>query len=238
MRELIPGREAQPRDARDQPAVLVPGQIRSVAEWQAMGSSRPGRRGYLCVLAFIAAAPSTSVAVAEAFGYQRQYARELLRRMGELGMAHQVGTERTGRAGPAVPLWTYGRGEILRKGARSRDNWPELVQLAAVLRLLDEGEGLRVRELHEASGSAMGDLRDLLATGKALRLMRIVDWDVPSNPQGGGAPVACWGLGSERDAPRPKPTAKPEIQRRKRQAASARAMTLQVIAALTAGETA
>lgn len=214
---------------------MAPGQARAVRTWRALRSPRLGLRGYLCVLGFIAAKPATALDVSAAFGCGRQVARELLKRMGELGLAHQAGQQRTGRAGPPMPLWAYGPGPVIRRALPSRCTWPDLMQLAAVLRLLGDGVPLTPAELREASGSGQMLLLELLEIGRKLRLMRVADWSTPDNPQGGGQPRPCWELGSKPSQPRPEREPLADILRRKRQRDAARAQTLRVLSALTAG---
>lgn len=208
------------------------GRARAVAAWRALKSPKLGMRGYLCVLAFIGVAPATSQDVAIAFDTGRQHTRELLQRMGELGMAHTQGSVRTGRAGPPSALWAAGLGAVDRLGVPCRQRFPELMQLRRILAALEDP--IRSVHLAEQVGSNEQLIREILATGRALRLLHVCAWDVPQNPQGGGAPQPCWVLGPGRDAPRPKRMGNAEVKRRWRVADAARRQTVQVLAALRA----
>lgn len=199
---------------------LAAGHQRAVATWRNAGQKRLGMRGYLCILGFLAAGPATSIDVAEQFGLARQPTRELIHRMGELGLVHTVGLLRTGRAGPMSPLWAYGAGPIERGGVPCRDRMPELVQLRHILSALEDPR--RAKELAIEVGSSELLIRQLLADGQRLGLMHVCGWDTPHNPQGGGEPRACWVLGAGRSAPRPRPIGHLEVQRRKRRAETAR----------------
>ena len=205
---------------------------RAVAAWRAMRSPKLGMRGYLCVLVFIGCAPTTAQDVAEAFGAGRQHTRELLQRMGELGMAHTQGAVRTGRAGPPSALWAAGPGPVDRLGVPCRQRFPELMQLRRILAALEDP--IRCVHLAEQVGSSEQLVRDILATGRALGLLHVCAWDMPQNPQGGGAPQPCWVLGPGRNAPRPKRIGNAEVKRRRRVADAARRQTVQVLAALRA----
>ena len=205
---------------------------RAVAAWRALKSPKLGMRGYLCVLAFIDCAPATAQDVAAAFGAGRQHTRELLQRMGELGMAHTEGSMRTGRAGPPSALWRAGLGPIERLGLPCRQLFPELMQLRRILAALEDP--IRSVRLAEQVGSNEQLIRDILGTGRTLGMLHVCAWDVPQNPQGGGAPQPCWVLGPGRDAPRPKRMGNAEVKRRWRVADAARRQTMQVLAALRA----
>lgn len=215
---------------KEQAAHMDAARGRAIAAWESLGSTRLGKAGYLCVLGYLSAGPATTIDVARAFGIGRQCARELIQRMGELGMAHTAGTVRTGRAGPAMPLWVAGRGRIDRLGMPSRERFPELMQLAQILAALEQP--MRAKDLARETGSGEQMVRDLLGVGRSLRLMHIVAWDVPSNPQGGGQPVACWVLGQGRDAPRPKPMGGLMAKRRWSAANAARRQMLQMLHAV------
>lgn len=211
---------------------MTPDQARAVAAWRALKSPKLGMRGYLCVLAFIGAAPATAQDVAIAFNAGRQHTRELLQRMGELGMAHTQSSVRTGRAGPPSALWAAGPGPVDRLGVPCRQRFPELMQLRRILAALEDP--IRSVHLAEQVGSNEQLIRDILAAGRALGLLHVCAWDVPQNPQGGGAPQPCWVLGPGRDVPRPKRMGNAEVKRRWRVADAARRQTVQVLAALRA----
>lgn len=177
---------------------------RSVSAWKALDSPRLGMRGYLCVLGYLAAGPATTFDIAADFGLtSQQHVRELVNRMGELGMAHTVGKVRTGRAGPPAPLWFAGPGTVERTTTvPCRERFPELMQLRRILAALEDPQGAKA--LARDVGSNEAQVKSLLAIMRALHMAHIVAWDMPSNPQGGGVPVAQWALGSGRDVPRPK----------------------------------
>lgn len=187
-------------------AAVAAGRARAVAAWSDLRSPRLGMRGYLCVIGYITAAPATSIDVAQAFGFGRQHTRELINRMGEIGLAHTTGKIRTGRSGPLTPLWSAGPGPIARNGKPCREMFPELSQLARILRALEDP--CRVKDLARDLGAGYRQVQDLLNIGRALKIAHVVAWDMPDNPQGGGVPVACWVFGAGRDAPRPKPVGK------------------------------
>jgi len=214
------------------PEQIQAAKARAVAAWRKTGSPRLGMRGYLCVLAYITAAPATAREVAQAFDSGRQHMRELLQRMGELGMAHTAGAQRTGRAGPASPLWVAGPGNVDRLGVPCRLRFPELMQLRRILVALEDP--IRCPDLARETGSHAGSLLALLSIAHALRMVHICAWDMPDYPQGGGEPVRCWVLGPGKDAPRPKRQGNAEVKRRWREANAARKQTEQILAALWA----
>lgn len=197
----------------DQPLdAITEGRVRAVAAWKALRSPRLGMRGYLCVLGFFTAGPATSIEVAEAFGFKRQSTRELVNRMGELGLAHTSGFVRTGRSGPLTPLWVAGPGPVLRGGVPCRQRFTDLMQLARVLDALQDPH--TVKHLASELGACERIMRDLMRIGRALNLAHIIAWDQPENQQGGGVPVACWVIGPGRDAPRPKPVGNAATKRK------------------------
>jgi hypothetical protein len=177
---------------------------RAVVAWKSLKATRLGMRGYLCVLGYLAAGPATSFDIATDFGLTaQQYVRELVNRMGELGMAHTVGKVRTGRAGPLTPLWLAGPGPVERTTTTPcRERFPELMHLRRILAALEDPCGVKV--LARDVGSNYAQVQALLAIAYALRMAHIVAWDLPTNPQGGGVPVAQWALGAGRHAPRPQ----------------------------------
>lgn len=214
------------------PEQIQAAKARAVAAWRKTGSPRLGMRGYLCVLAYITAAPATAQEVAQAFDSGRQHMRELLQRMGELGMAHTAGAQRTGRAGPPSALWAAGHGIVERLGVPCRLRCPELMQLRRILAALDDP--VRCQALARETGSHAALVSELLGIAHALRMVHVCAWDMPNNPQGGGAPVPCWVLGPGKDAPRPKRQGNAEVKRRWREANAARKQTEQILAALWA----
>jgi hypothetical protein len=182
---------------------ITAGRARAVAAWKALKSPRLGMRGYLCVLSYLSAGPATSFDIAADFGLTtQQHARELINRMGELGMAHTVGKVRTGRSGPLTPLWLAGPGVVDRMGSPCRQRFPELMQLRRILQALEDP--CQAKALARDVGSNYEQVQQLLVIMRTLRMAHVVAWDMPNNPQGGGVPVACWALGSGRDVPRPK----------------------------------
>lgn len=208
------------------------GQARAVTAWKALKSPRLGMRGYLCVLAYLTAGPATTIDLAADFGQSRQHTRELVNRMGELGMVHTDGEVRTGRAGPLTPVWRAGPGPVVRGGCACRQRFPELMQLRRILAGLEDPQ--RTAVLAAETGSHAQTVIDLMAIGNRLQLVHICAWDMPSNPQGGGAPVPCWVVGPGRNAPRPGRVGNAEVKRRWRVANAARRHTEQIMAALRA----
>ncbi len=205
-----------------------PQALRAAAAWKALSSPRLGMRGYLCVLAYLSASPATTFDIAADFGLSaQQHAREMVNRMGELGMAHTVGTVRTGRAGPLSPLWRAGPGPVERSGPPCRARFPELMQLRRILAALEDPR--RVREVSYEVGSGQALLLELVAIGRKLGMMHIAAWDMPAGPHGGGVPVACWALGAGPDMPRPKRIGNRAVKRAwyARTAAKARSVALQ-----------
>ena len=187
------------------------GRARAVAAWQALGSPRLGMRGYLCVIGYLTAGPATTIDVAEAFGFKRQSTRELINRMGEIGLAHTAGAVRTGRSGPMTPLWAAGPGSVLRGGVPCRQRFTDLMQLARVLNALQDPR--TIKELAVELGACERIMRDLMRIGRALNLAHVIAWNAAENQQGGGVPVACWVSGPGRDAPRPKPVGNAAVKR-------------------------
>lgn len=202
---------------------------RAAAAWKALKSPRLGMRGYLCVLGYLAAGPATSFDIAADFGLtSQQHVRELVNRMGELRMAHTVGKVRTGRAGPPTPQWLAGPGPVERTtSVPCRERFPELMQLRRILAALEDPCGVKALALEVGSNYAL--MQELLAIMHTLRMAHIVAWDLPSNPQGGGVPVAQWALGAGRHAPRPKRVGNAAVKRAwyARNAARRRADALQ-----------
>ena len=150
------------------------GQAKAVAAWKALKSPRLGMRGYLCVLAYLTAGPATSFDIAANFGLSaQQHARELVNRMGELGMVHTVGKVRTGRAGPLTPVWRAGPGPVVRIGAPCRQRFPELMQLRRILAGLEDPQ--RTAALAAETGSHAQTVIDLMSIGSRLQLVQAVE---------------------------------------------------------------
>lgn len=182
--------------------LIITKRAMAVSAWEDLGSPRLGLRGYLCVLAYLKAGPATTMDVAEAFGTGRQRARELVSRMGELGMAHTVGKVRTGRSGPLAPLWLYGPGEVDRAGCACRESFHELMHLRRIIAAFQDPTP--VKHATAETGAADSTVREILSIAKRLGMAHILAWDIPSNQQGGGVPVACWVFEPGRDAARPR----------------------------------
>jgi hypothetical protein len=202
---------------------------RAVELWRDLKSPRLGMRGYLCVLGFLAAGPATSVDVAEAFDTTRQRARELLWRMAELGMVHTAGTRRVSRAGPAVALWGYGPGAVERKGIPSRERFPELVQLRAVLQAFEEPA--QVKRVAEAVGSGYMVVMELIRIARNLGLCHVFDWDC-ANANGSGVQVPSFVMGAGCDARKPRRMGAKVARQRCNAGKRAKAQTLLVLRAL------
>ncbi|MET3512760.1 hypothetical protein ABIC63_000525 [Pseudacidovorax sp. 1753] len=217
---------------------IIAGRARAVAAWQDLGMTRLGMAGYCCILAYLTAGPATTIDVWKDFGLSsRQHVRELVNRMGELGLAHTVGSQRTGPAGPASPLWLAGAGEVSRLGWACREKFAELMQLRVILRAM--GEPSQAKALARETGSHEMTINQLVRLLTRLGLAHLHSWDPPARAGGNGLHVACWVIGPGRSAPRPAPQPLAVIRRRTRAARrdKRRAMAISHALAGTAGAT-
>lgn len=207
--------------------MLTDAQARAVRLLNRQPGQRMGLVGYVCVLGYIAAAPATAREVAEAFGLGVQAARELLGRMGELGMAHTEGRRKVAAHGPHVPLWAAGAGPVDRVGLPCRQPMPELMHAARILRELAEPR--RTAEIAATTGGQRWAVRRVVVAACKLGLAHRCGWEHFAH---GGTPAEVFVAGPGQPARRPQPLGSAECHRRLRAARSAKAHSLFVARAL------
>lgn len=206
-----------------------PQRNRILAIYRCLGITRMGTQGYLCLLAYLQTGPSTSAEIAAAFKLTEQTAREIVQRMGELGMAHTEGERRRADRGPGHPLWVAGPGPTPRR-MPSRNTFPALMQLQNILRCMEDPA--RVLAIAEASGSNALTIGKVTKLGRRLGLCHIAAWEQASAISNGGQPVAAWVIGEGKDATRPKPMSPAEHNRKRQRADSAKAKAARILFAL------
>ena len=178
-----------------------------------MGQTRMGMAGYLCMLAYLRDHPCTSAELAVVFRLSEHTAREIVNRMGELGLAHTTGEKvRRNETGPRFSVWGYGPGPVERVGIPCRKKLPALTQLKYVLEVF-QGEPIRLRDAAVDCGSTWVTVQKLAKLGRRLNILRIAEWERLDRVQSGGVPAALWQVGSGPDARKPKPIPHPVLKR-------------------------
>lgn len=184
-----------------------------VAAWKDLGMGRLGKPGLAAVLAYVKAGPTTSYDLGRDFGLRDpQVPRDILCRMGELGLLHTEGAVRVRATAPAVPVWGYGPGEVVRSGTAVRRQLPELVHFKLIIKTLEQP--LTVDELSEATGANKVALYELVRFMHRIGMAHRFGWAPPPIPQGGGLPAAVWLFGPGKDARRPARVIQKEACRR------------------------
>lgn len=209
---------------------MTPTRSAILAAYRAQRLTRLGIPGYLCVLAYLHTGPVTTPEIAAAFGLTEQTAREVVQRMGELGMAHVEGERRREDRGPAHPLWVAGPGPTPRR-LPSRKTMPQLMQLQHILRVMQDPA--RVSAIAEATGSNQLTIGTVTKLGRRVGMCHVAAWEQSSPTScGGGQYVACWVAGPGSDAKRPAPMGNAEANRRRHRAHMAKAQTTRILFAL------
>lgn len=190
---------------------------------------RIGWKGYATILRAVQIKPRTYGEIASAAGGGVNNIRRVINRMQSLGLVHIAGWEqRKPRTRPQA-LFSFGPGEeapypkdckrpaVVRNPKAYGMHRPELIAFAVIIRAL--AEPVTRAHLVDLAGSTSCNISKLIQHCKAIGLVRIAGWDT-SRP---GKPAEELSIGCARDAARPAPMPKHEVQRRSRAAAKQRA---------------
>lgn len=193
---------------------------------------------YIAILAALMRGPATTNQIQAAIGAKQVVNLRLaLRQMRRHGLVHVAGWQPPHRAdGGGVPSALWGRGAKAEatpiRGARmpkpSQDVGTEMVAFASLVRALECGP-LTAAELAESSSYPVRSIWVLLRQMRCAGVIHIGCWDrTQRNP----VAAYCWGQG--KDATRPLPEPKRDIELRYYAKRKARAGQAQMLSALSA----
>ena len=199
-------------------------------------------RGYADILRGLAREPATAAELTIRHGTSGGVMRGLVKRLYSERLIHIAGFRRATQ-GPAIRVFGFGdRPDATRpltvagrpsqhKGVtagRPRPT-PEVIAFASLMRALTEMRSLG--ELIEITGISTHSLAKDLAHMRSIGLIHIAGWE--RRQTGGGAPVRLYRVGiARKDAPRPQPQPRSEVNERHNAARRDRRLQFQLTRAI------
>lgn len=194
---------------------------------------RLSMKGYLNILRVVMDGPCGAVQVAEAVATSPVTVHDILRRMADLGLIHEVDWSVSVK-GPRRAVYAFGAGPRAPYPGKRRQHpvsvWtrrPELMTFANAIKAMSESAATS-QEIVELSGLCRGTVRRMVNHAQDIGLVHIGGWYRGVV----GPPVAMYALGRRPNKQRPAPQSNKEACRQYLDRRAERAQSVRLMSAM------